>query len=1068
MNSPLVRFTRHGRYRHWMWGVGVALLGLALSLWLAQRQADSTAQVEEARFSQETRAFVEALSQRVAGHTEMVIGLRGLFTANPRLSRLDFERVTSEMEVGQRFSGVRNLSFTRWVPGRDRAAYEARVRADHSLSPEGFPDFHIHPAGERAEYFVAEYLWPMVGNEAVLGLDISAQPANLSAMRYSRDSGQTVMSGPFDLLQETEHRAGIVIRVPVFDPTADTPERRFIGAVAATVRVYDMVQALQRQGFLNGIAVSMMDEGPVRTDTNDTTARPLLALSAPALPGSRPQVRNVRVHDRRWQLTFYPTRSFLTPSESRLPLLAGLAGALVSLLLATLVGLLVLQRTLALVRAEVSEDARRDSEERFDALFNQTTAGVATLDTATGRFLRVNARYADILGYTVDEMQGMDFQHLTAEQDLAHELALLQRLKIGEVPQYRLEKRYIHKDGHEVWCDVTVSPMWVRGTTPGLHMAMVQDITVRKRMEETLRANEQRLRGVLERLPMGLCLVQSDGRISFRNKRYVEICGYTQEEVPDTETWWSRAVPDPVEREAMRKRWRATDLRAVAGDAGVPMAEYSIVCADGKRKPIEVSAVFVEGGRIITMQDLSERKAAEEEINHLAYYDPLTRLPNRRLLMDRLQQALATSARHQRCGALLMLDLDNFKTLNDTRGHERGDALLLQVSHRLRGCVHEDDTVARQGGDEFVVVLEDLGSNPEEAAARGEEIGQRILSVLREPYEINGEAHHSSLSMGVTIFSGVRESVDELLKRADLALYQAKDAGRDTLRFYDPRMQAAVSARAALELDMRVGLVQGQFELYYQPQIDHGRITGAEALLRWRHPRDGFVSPAHFIPLAEETGLILPLGEWVLQAACKRLAAWALRPDLAGLSLAVNVSARQFHQSGFVAQVLASLAGSGASGKKLELEMTESLLLEDVEDTIDKMATLKGYGVGFSLDDFGTGYSSLAYLKRLPLDKLKIDQSFVRDVLTDPNDAAIARAVVALGTSLGLHVIAEGVETEAQREFLERNHCHAWQGYLLSPPVPVAEFEALVRRMNDGRANPGSLPGDTPGPAPAG
>ncbi len=1058
---------RHGRYWHWVSGGGVAVLGLVLSLWLAQRQADSMAQVEDARFSQETRTFVEALSQRMAGHTEMVLGLRGLFTANPLLSRLDFERAAGEMEVGQRFPGVRNLSFTRWVPGQDRSAYEARVRDDRSLSPDGFPGFLIHPAGERPEYFVNEYVWPMAGNEEVLGLDISAQPANLAAMRYSRDSGQTVMSGPFELLQEKEHRAGIVIRVPVFDPTADTPERRFIGAVAATVRVYDLVQSLGTRGFLNGIAVSMMDEGPVRTDPNDAMARPLLALTARPLPGSAPRVHNVRVHDRRWQITFYPTQSFLTPSETRLPLWAGLAGALMSLLLASTVGLLVRQRTLALLRAEVSEEARRDSEDRFDALFNQSTAGVATLDTETGRFLRVNERYADILGYTVEEMLGMDFQRLTARPDLAHELSLLQRLKTGEVPQYRLEKRYIHKAGHEVWCDVTVSPMWARGTTPGHYMAVVQDITVRKRMEETLRASEQRLRSVLERLPMGLCLVQSDGRISFRNQRYVEICGYTEEEVPDTDTWWERAVPDPVEREAMRQRWRATDLRALAGDTGVPMAEYSILCADGRRKPIEVSGVFIEGGRIITMQDLSERKAAEEEINHLAYYDPLTRLPNRRLLMDRLQQALATSARHQRCGALLMLDLDNFKTLNDTRGHERGDALLLQVSHRLRNCVHEDDTVARQGGDEFVVVLEDLGDTPEDAAARSEEIGQRILSVLREPYEIGGEAHHSSLSMGVTIFSGVRESVDELLKRADLALYQAKDAGRDTLRFFDPKMQAAVSARAALELDMRVGLVQGQFELYYQPQIDHGRITGAEALLRWRHPRDGFVSPAHFIPLAEETGLILPLGEWVLQAACKRLAAWALRPDLAGLSLAVNVSARQFHQSGFVAQVLASLAGSGASGKKLELEMTESLLLEDVEDTIDKMATLKGYGVGFSLDDFGTGYSSLAYLKRLPLDKLKIDQSFVRDVLTDPNDAAIARTVVALGTSLGLHVIAEGVETEAQRDFLERNHCHAWQGYLLSPPLPVSEFEALVRRMNDGIASASGLPGDTQTPTPA-
>ena len=1001
------------------------------------------AQIEEARFTQETRAFSDALSQRIAGHTEVVNGLRGLFTANPRLSRLDFERAASEMEVGQRYPGVRNLSFTRWVPGPEREAYEARVRADTSLSPEGLPQFKIHPPGERPEYFVAEYLWPMFGNEGVLGLDISAQPTNLAAMRYSRDSGQTVVSAPFDLLQESSHRAGIVIRVPVFDPTAGTAEQRFVGAVASTLRVYDLVQGLGSQGYLNGIAVAMDDLGPVRPNSGDNAVRPLLEQTAPGLPGARPLVRVLAVHDRRWQLTFYPTRSFLTPSETRLPWLAGLAAALVSLLLASTVALLVRQRTLALVRAQLSDKARRESEERFRALFNQATVGVAQVDSATGQFVRVNQRYADILGYSPQELVGMTFQSLTHPDDLAADLAHFRRLQSGDVPEYRLEKRYIHKDGHEVWGDLTVSSMWASGSAPGYHIAVVQDITARKRMEENLRANEQRLRSILERLPMGLCLVQDDGLISFRNARYVQICGYTQEEVPDTNTWWQRAYPDATEREAIRQRLLATLHQGI-----IPLAEYTIRCADGKYKPVEISGFFVEGGRLITMQDLSERKAAEEEINQLAYYDPLTRLPNRRLLMDRLQQALAASARHHRSGALLMLDLDNFKTVNETRGHDRGDALLLQVAHRLRSCVHEDDTVARQGGDEFVVVLEDLGDGPEEAAARAEDVGQRILGVLREPYQIDGDAHHSSLSMGVTIYSGTRETVDELLKRADLALYQAKNAGRDTLRFYDPQMQAVVSARATLELDMRVGLAQGQFELYYQPQIDHGRIIGAEALLRWRHPRDGFISPAHFIPLAEETGLILPLGEWVLQAACRRLAAWAQQPDLATLSLAVNVSPRQFHQTGFVAQVLAALAGAGADGHQLKLEMTEGLLLQDVEDTIDKMGQLRGYGVGFSLDDFGTGYSSLSYLKRLPLDQLKIDQSFVRDVLTDPNDAAIARTVVALGTSLGLRVIAEGVETEAQREFLERHHCHAWQGYLLSPPVAVAEFEALVRRTN--------------------
>jgi diguanylate cyclase (GGDEF)-like protein/PAS domain S-box-containing protein len=1032
-----------GRYMHWLSGAGAGLLGLLLTAAFVQQQADAVAQVGQARFVQEARAFSDTLKQRIASHTEVVNGLRGLFTANPQLSRLDFERAASEIEVGQRYPGVRNLSFTRWVPVTEKADFEERVRADTSLSPEGFPGFAIHPPGERAEYFVAEYLWPMHGNESLLGLDIGILPADLASMHYGRDSGHTVVSAPFDLLQEAAPRAGIAIRVPVFDPTAGSAEQRFLGMVASSIRVHDLVRGLGNMGFLNGITVAIDDLGSVRTGGGDATVRPLLLQPSAPLPGAESYGRELLVHDRRWRLTFHPTRSFLSASESRLPVQAGLVGMLMSLLLATTVGLLVRQRTLALARARLSDDARHDSEERFRALFNQATMGVAQLEAETGRFVRVNQRFADIVGYTRRELMALDFQAITHVDDVHDDQTPLARLREGETPEFRREKRVMHKLGHSVWVDVTLSQMWTPDQKGDHHMAVMQDITSRKHMEENLRVNEHRMRSILQRLPVGLCLVHDDGRIGFRNQRYVEICGYTQEDVPDICTWWTRAYPDPVERAAIRRKVSAASEQSV-----IPLEEYTILCADGKLKPVEISGIFVDDGRLITMQDLSQRKAAEEEINSLAYYDPLTRLPNRRLLMDRLQQALATSARHHRSGALLMLDLDNFKTLNETRGHDRGDTLLQHVAHRLRSCVHEDDTVARLGGDEFVVVLEDLGESPEDAAARSEEVGQRILAVLREPYELDGDEHHSSISMGITVFSDMRETIDELLKRADLALYQAKNAGRDTLRYYDPQMQAAVTARATLELDMRVGLAQGQFELYYQPQIDHGRITGAEALLRWRHPQNGFISPAHFIPLAEDTGLILPLGEWVLQAACKRLALWAQEPDLAGLSLAVNVSPRQFHQSGFVPQVLAALAGSGADGRQLKLEMTESLLLQDVEDTIGKMAQLKGYGVGFSLDDFGTGYSSLAYLKRLPLDQLKIDQSFVRDVLTDPNDATIARTVVALGTSLGLRVIAEGVETEAQREFLARHDCHAWQGYLLSPPVPVAAFEALVRRTN--------------------
>lgn len=444
--------------------------------------------------------------------------------------------------------------------------------------------------------------------------------------------------------------------------------------------------------------------------------------------------------------------------------------------------------------------------------------------------------------------------------------------------------------------------------------------------------------------------------------------------------------------------------------------------------------------------DISERKAAEDEIKILAFYDPLTKLPNRRLLLDRLQQTLAGINRSRMYGALLFIDLDNFKTLNDTLGHDKGDLLLQQVATRLTACVRESDTVARLGGDEFVVMLENLSDKVEDAAVQTRNVGEKILEALNQAFRFGGIEHHSTPSIGAILFNEKDEEIDELLKKADIAMYQAKAAGRNTMRFFDPSMQFALTERANLETDLHKGLQEQQFLLYYQAQVDGlGRVTGVEALLRWKHPRRGMVSPAEFIPFAEETGLILPLGKWVLETACKQLVLWADQPELAHLSIAVNVSIRQFRQNDFVDQILAIIAKFGANPQKLKLEITESLLANDVGDIIGKMAALKRHGLIFSLDDFGTGYSSLYYLKQLHLDQLKIDKSFVHDLLTDSNDAAIAKMIIALAESMGLEVIAEGVENEEQRRFLADLGCHDYQGYLFGRPAPVAEFEALLK-----------------------
>lgn len=468
-------------------------------------------------------------------------------------------------------------------------------------------------------------------------------------------------------------------------------------------------------------------------------------------------------------------------------------------------------------------------------------------------------------------------------------------------------------------------------------------------------------------------------------------------------------------------------------------------------KWLTISAVKGDAGAVThyigTHYDITERKKAQEKISELAFFDQLTRLPNRTLLLDRLKQAMTVSERMGMYGAVLFIDLDNFKSLNDTLGHDVGDMLLQQVAQRLTACVRDGDTVARLGGDEFVVVLTSLGASEVDAGTGTKIVARKILASLNQTHQLGGTAHHSTASIGATLFLGQTASADDLMKQADLAMYRTKEGGRNALRFFDPEMEAAVLQRVGLEKDLREAVAQNQFLLYYQAQVqDSNGLIGAEVLLRWRHPQRGMVSPADFIPLAEETGLILPLGLWVLETACSQLALWALNPDMSHLTIAVNVSARQFHQSDFVEQVVAVLESTGANPRRLKLELTESLLVTNVEETIGKMIALRVRGVSFSLDDFGTGYSSLAYLKRLPLDQLKIDQSFVRDILIDPNDAAIARTIVALASSLGLGVIAEGVETQAQRDFLANHGCHAYQGYLFSHPLPLPGFETLAQQ----------------------
>lgn len=699
---------------------------------------------------------------------------------------------------------------------------------------------------------------------------------------------------------------------------------------------------------------------------------------------------------------------------------------------------------------QIRDESLRQSHGRLDLfreVLDHSQDAVMILEADSGRFLGVNQQACHFLGRARQALLAMSATELPQlGLDAERWRGFVERLKtrVEQLSTLDLPRT----NGGSLPLEVSLKYHEADGRA--YILAVARDHTQRRRDESALRESETMFHTMVDWTYDWEYWVNPDGSFHYITPSVERVTGYSAEEFERNPT-----LIDAIIHAEERHLWeRHVHHHLPAGSCeDIAELDFRIVRKQGDirwvthtcRPVCDKAQRYL--GRRVTVRDITARKEAEEQIRHLAYFDPLTGLPNRRLLMDRLGQALIASNRSQEHGALLILDLDHFKSLNDTRGHECGDRLLVEVARRLRVCVRQEDTVVRLGGDEFVVMAEGLGSEEASAAHQAETVAEKIRRSLNEPYALNGmdREHHSTPSIGLTLFRGLDISAEVLLKQADVALYQAKDAGRNTTRFFNPAMQATIDARAAMENALRRGLREREFHLFYQPQMDQdGRLIGAEALLRWLPPGQGPVSPASFIPLAEETGLILPLGQWVVDTACAQLKAWEAVPATRELRLAINVSARQFHQPDFVARIRDSLAHSGANPSRLKLELTESVVLSNIDEVVLRMEQLRSLGVGFSLDDFGTGYSSLSYLKRLPLDQLKIDQSFVRDIPQDANDAAIVRAILAMSQSLGLHVIAEGVETLEQRNFLRDNGCTAYQGYLFGKPMPIGEWDAML------------------------
>ena len=709
----------------------------------------------------------------------------------------------------------------------------------------------------------------------------------------------------------------------------------------------------------------------------------------------------------------------------------------------------ITERKMAEENLAAATEALRASEARYRAAFQTGLDCFLIIRAADGVFVDVNQAFVDTMCYSREETIGRSSLDLNLWDDPNDKQEMLRLVQQDSVCR-NLEARFRRKDGQIIWGRLSSSIIEIDGQL--CHLVLVRDVTESKAAEESMaaaaeemRVSEERYRTAFLTSLDGIALTHlNEGLFIDVNPAWCRIYGFEREEVVLHTSTELNLWANPDDRLKM--------LETLSDTSICHNLEIENRRKNGEKFWVEMSAskINLDGipSILMVVRDNSAAKAAAEKIEDLAFYDPLTHLPNRRQLMDRLHQALAASHRSGRKCALLLVDMDNVKTLNDTLGHHVGDMLLQEVARRLTANVREIDLVSRIGGDEFVVMLEELSDSSSHAAEQARTVGEKLLAALSKPYELNGRECQSTCSIGITVLGDHRADANGALQQADLAMDQAKAAGRNTLRFFTPALQAAISARAALEDELRQAIRSRQFQLFYQPQVNRGRVVGAEALIRWSHPQRGIVAPGGFISLAEETGLILDLGSWVLETACEQIALWARSQETAHLAVAVNISALQFRQPEFVQQVLDALRRTGADPRRLKLELTESMLVDNIEEVIAKMTSLRALEIGFSLDDFGTGYSSLSYLKRLPLDQLKIDRSFVRDLPADSSSGAIAEAIISMGKAMGMSVIAEGVETEEQRAFLARLGCHSFQGFLTSRPLPLIEFERLIVALN--------------------
>lgn len=1000
--------------------VTIFMMCLTIAYWYKEQQQANN--IRRQVFDEAANQIQNRLYLRLLRYELMLRGVKGFYESSDFVTKAEYHDYISALRISETSPGSQAVGISLHVPSEKWSQFMTDMKR------RGYTDFKVKPAGERTSYAPLSLIEPHYGtNLNAIGYDLVTNPKIKSAIDEARDRDIPALTSRLTLVQDAgKDIPAVVMYVPIYDTSMplDTVEARraaILGWVSGAFRISDFMASMHSQ-IDKDLAV-VLQEGNDVLYSNANNYTDLYAKRA------------IDIGGKRWDIVIRSLPEFDARFPKNKLTLLVTGGFLLSLLLGWLVWLLGSGRERAMSLAmQMTQDLRKAKSD-LECTLNAIPDVLFDLDIE-GRYQGYHTKIESLLVKPAQEIIGKKVTEVLPKKAAEICMAALHEASLkGFSFGHQIEVPL----GNELrWFELSVAK---REDSPmeRPHFIMIsRDITDRKSASQQLS-----IAAIAFESQEGMFITDVNNIILKVNHSYTVITGYSAEEAIGKS-------PSILKSGRQDAHFYASMWDSI-NHSGSWIGEIWNRRKNGELFPCQLNITAVRDVKnevtnyVATMIDISSSKAASDEIKMLAFYDSLTHLPNRRMLTERLTKALAASERSDVMGAILFLDIDHFKNINDTLGHDVGDVFLKEVAQRLVQCMRAGDTVSRFGGDEYVVLLEDLDSEALTAASEVEACALKILNALSQIYRLGAHQLDSTVSIGATLFDKNNTSIDDLLKQADIAMYEAKNSGRNTLRFFDPKMQLAITARTLLERELRAAVKEHQFKLFYQLQVDRkNQVLGAEVLIRWQHPQRGMISPAEFIPLSEETGLILEIGQWVLDTACAQLKVWEQDTKKNQLKLSVNVSAKQFHQANFVQQVESTIDHHRINPSLLNFELTESMLLNDTEGTINCMNQFKKLGVNFELDDFGTGYSSLQYLKKLPLYQLKIDQSFVRDITEDTNDRALVATIIILAHSLGLKVIAEGVETAEQLQYLKDNDCDHYQGYYFSQPLPIEEFETLL------------------------